>query len=136
MDLIFKQALTIGMFPSEKKKKKQYYTLLQKGDKQHLENYRPVPASYLWKTFLKDSYLMKCLVFLLANNLREPNQSGFKRGCSCINQLLPITHEIYSSFDDDLKLEVLSWIYLKPSIKFGMMGLHLNLTKTVSWMTR
>ena len=49
--------------------------------------------------FLKDSYLMKCLVFFLANNLLAPNQSGFKPGDSCINQLLIIIHEIYSSFD-------------------------------------
>ena len=29
-----------------------------------------------------------------------PNQSGFKPGDSCINQLLGITHEIYKSFDE------------------------------------
>ena len=38
--------------------------------------------------------------FFLANNLLAPNQSDFKPGDSCINQLLSITHEIYSSFDD------------------------------------
>ena len=37
--------------------------------------------------------------FFLANNLLAPNQSGFKPGDSCINQVLSITHEIYSSFD-------------------------------------
>ena len=42
---------------------------------------------------------MKCFVFFLANNLLAPNQSGFKLGNSCINQLVSITHEIYSSFD-------------------------------------
>ena len=29
------------------------------------------------------------------------NQSGFKPGYSCINQLLSITYEIYKSFDDE-----------------------------------
>ena len=38
--------------------------------------------------------------FFLANNLLAPNQSGFKPDDSCINQLLSISHEIYSSFDD------------------------------------
>ena len=38
--------------------------------------------------------------FFLANNLLAPNQSGFEPGDSCINQLLSIIHEIYSSFDD------------------------------------
>ena len=43
---------------------------------------------------------MQCLVFFLAYDLLAPNQSGFKPGNSCTNQLLSITHEIYSSFDD------------------------------------
>ena len=38
--------------------------------------------------------------FFLANNLLVHNQSGFKPCDSCINQLLTITDEIYSSFDD------------------------------------
>ena len=42
--------------------------------------------------------------FFLADNLIAPNQSGFKSGDSCINQLLSITHEIYSSFDDGFEV--------------------------------
>ena len=42
--------------------------------------------------------------FFLANNLLAPNQSGFKPGDSCINQLLSITHEIYSSCDDGFEI--------------------------------
>ena len=42
--------------------------------------------------------------FFLANNLLAPNQSGFKPGDSCINQLLSITHEICSSFDDGFEV--------------------------------
>ena len=38
--------------------------------------------------------------FFIANKLISSNQSGFKPGDSCINQLLSITHEIYKSFDD------------------------------------
>ena len=37
--------------------------------------------------------------FFLTNNLLAAKQSGFKPEDSCINQLLSITHEIYSSFD-------------------------------------
>ena len=32
--------------------------------------------------------------------LTDNNQSGFKGGDSCINQLFSITHEIYKSFDE------------------------------------
>ena len=37
--------------------------------------------------------------FFIENKLVSYSQSGFKLGDSCINQLLSITHEIYSSFD-------------------------------------
>ena len=35
----------------------------------------------------------------IQNNLIASNQSGFKPGESCINQLWLITHEIWKSFD-------------------------------------
>ena len=40
--------------------------------------------------------------FFIENKLISSSQSGFKPGDSCINQLLSITHEIYSSFDEGL----------------------------------
>ena len=47
---------------------------------------------------------MKCLVFLLENNLVLPNQSGFKPGDSCINQLFSITNEIFQSPDEEFEV--------------------------------
>ena len=38
------------------------------------------------------------------NKLTSSSQSGFKPGDSCINQLLSITHEIYSYFDEGLEV--------------------------------
>ena len=34
----------------------------------------------------------------------SPNQSGFRPGDYCVNQLLAITHEIYRSFDGGLEV--------------------------------
>ena len=42
--------------------------------------------------------------FFIENNLISSNQSGFKPGDSCINQLLSITHEIYESFNEGLEV--------------------------------
>ena len=42
--------------------------------------------------------------FFIANNLISKNQSDFRPGDSCINQLLSVTHEIYRSFDDNLEV--------------------------------
>ena len=44
--------------------------------------------------------LQQFIEFFIANELISSNQSGFKPGDSCINQLLSITHEIYKFFDD------------------------------------
>ena len=53
--------------------------------------------------------------FFIENKLISSNQSGFKPGDSCINQLLSITHEIYKSFD--VRLEVRS-VFLDISKAF------------------
>ena len=49
--------------------------------------------------------------FFTGNNLIPPNQSDFKPGELCINELLSITREIYKSFDD--RVEV-------PGVFFGI----------------
>ena len=40
------------------------------------------------------------LKFFIENELISSNQSGFKSGGSCVNQLVFITHEIYKSFEE------------------------------------
>ena len=50
------------------------------------------------KIFERLLYNHKFEIFI-RNDLISQNQSGFKPGDSCINQLLAITHEIYKSFD-------------------------------------
>ena len=37
--------------------------------------------------------------FIRTNHLISTDQSGFKPGNSCINQLLSITHAVFASFD-------------------------------------
>ena len=44
--------------------------------------------------------------FFEDHKLPNPCQSGFKKNDSCINQLLSITHEIYSAFNCNPSLEV------------------------------
>ena len=42
--------------------------------------------------------------FFIENKIISSNQSGFKQGDSCINQLLSITHEIFEYFDVGLEV--------------------------------
>ena len=52
--------------------------------------------------YLKDLFLMKCLTISPFNKLISKNQSGFQPGDSSINQLLSITQQIFTSFDNGL----------------------------------
>ena len=47
-------------------------------------------------------------VYFSANKLISKNQSVFQPGDSCINQLLAITHKIFTSFDNGLKVRIVS----------------------------
>ena len=43
--------------------------------------------------------------YFTENNLISENKSEFKHGDSCINQLLTITNDIFSSFGDNQKVK-------------------------------
>ena len=78
----------------------------KKGDKQLLENYRPVSLlPILGKVFEKILY-NNIFEYLQENNLLCENQSGFRRSDSCEYQLLSIVHEIYASFDCNRPFDV------------------------------
>ena len=55
--------------------------------------------------------------FLLEKRLLNPNQLGFRRSDSCVNQLLAITHEMFEAFGCNPPLEVRS-IFLDISKAF------------------
>ena len=68
--------------------------------------------------------------FFIENGLISQNQSGFKPGDSCINQLLSITHEIYKSFDDGWEVRGVFLDISKAFDKVGIKVYYLNLNKT------
>ena len=103
LELIFKQALTPCLFPSEWTKGN-IVSCYKKGDKQNLKNYRPVSLLPICGKIFERLIFNEMFSFFLSNNLLAPNQSGFKPGDSCINQLLSITHEICSSFDEGFEV--------------------------------
>ena len=103
LEIIFRQALLTGVFPSEWKKGN-IVPVHKKSDKQNIKNYRPVSLLPICGKIFERLIFNEMFKFFTSNNLISPNQSGFKPGDSCINQLLSITHEIYKSFDDGLEV--------------------------------
>ena len=67
--------------------------------------------------------------FSTANNLISPNQSGFRPGDSCINQLLAITYEIYKSFDEGCEVRGVFLAIYKAFDKVWHEGLLLKLNR-------
>ena len=122
LELIFKQALTTGVFPSEWKKGN-IVPCYKKAANKTLK----ITIQFLYflstENFLKDSYLMKCLLFIwltISYHLISLILNLVTLVLISFYQLLMIFTNLLMM---DLKLEVFSWIYLKPSIKSGMKGL-------------
>ena len=88
----------------------------KKGDKQNLENYRPISLLPVAGKMFERILYNNTYKFFTENNLISPNQSGFKPDDSCINQLLSITHEIYESFDNGLEVQGIFWTFQKHLI--------------------
>ena len=60
--------------------------------------------------------------FFIGNELISSNQSGFKAGDSCINQLLPVLMKSINLLMMDMKLEdksLAQWTYLKIKTKWS-----------------
>ena len=100
---IFKNCLKCGIFPDDWKKGN-IVPIFKKGDKQNIKNYRPVSLLPICSKIFERIIYDNMLKYFLDNNLITPKQSGFRPGDSCINQLLSITHDIFTSFDNGLEV--------------------------------
>ena len=99
LQLIFSQCIDTGSFPLEWKKDN-VAPFHKKGDKQCLKNYQPVSLLPICRKIFERLIFNERFRFLNESNLISSNQSGFKLGDSCINQLLSITYKIYKTCDD------------------------------------
>ena len=99
---------------------------IKKAIKKTAENYRPVSLLPVCGKVFERLIYNSLFEFFIENELLFSNQSDFKPGDSCINQLLPITHEICKSLMIDMKSEVFSFIYQKHLIKFGTIDSCMN----------
>ena len=95
----------------------------KKNDKQLVKNCRPISLLPICGKIFEHFIYNKLFHFFQENNLISPNQSGFKPGDSCINQLLAITHEIYKSFDNRYEVRGVLLHISKASDKVWHKGL-------------
>ena len=103
LQLIFNQCIDAGSFPL-KWKKASIVLIHKKGRDKCLKNYRPVSLLPIYGKILERLIFNEMFRFLIENNLVSSNQSGFKPGDPCNNQLLCVTHKIHKSFDDGFEV--------------------------------
>ena len=96
--LIFSSCMESDIFPAQWKMAN-VVPAYKRDDKQNVKNYRPVSLLPIFGKVFERLIYNEMSSFFIENDLISANQSGFKQGDSCINQLLSITHEIYQSLD-------------------------------------
>ena len=99
-------------------KKSNIVPVHKKGDKQLLENYRPVSLLPISRKVFEKILYNNIFEYLQENNLLCENHSGFRPSDSCEYQLLSIVHEIFALFDCNPPLDV-SAIFLDIPKAFG-----------------
>ena len=92
LKIIFDTALKSGIFP-------------EKENKNIFKNYRPISLLPVCGRIFEKCIYNSLYSYLESNDILSKSLSGFRKGDSCISQLLAITHEIYSNSDACPSLE-------------------------------
>ena len=107
LSIIFRNSLNSCIYPSIWKKAN-VIPVHKKNDKQCVNNYHPVSLLPVLEKFFEKLIFNEIYSSLDREKLLHATQSGFRPFGSCVNQLLTITHEIFSSFDCNPSPEVRS----------------------------
>ena len=99
LGLIYKECLGTGNFPMSWKKAN-VLPVHKKESRQLKKNYRPVSLLPICGKIFEKLIFDVMYKHICDNKLVTPNQSGFRQGDSTVNQLLYITHLIYTAFEE------------------------------------
>ena len=116
LSIIFRNSLKSSIYPTTWKKAN-IIPVHKKDDKQCVNNYRPVSLLPVFGKIFEKLIFNEIYSFLDREKLLNTKQSSFRPFDSCVNQLLTITHEIFSAYDCNPSLEVRS-IFLDISKAF------------------
>ena len=97
--LIHKKCLDTGRFPISWKKGN-VLLIHKKENNQLKKNYRPISLLPICGKIFEKLIFDLIYEYLFENQLFTSSQSGFRPGDSTVNQLLSITHAIYSAFEE------------------------------------
>ena len=101
---IFESVLKFGVYPG-KRKKANVIPVHKKESNNLMTNYKPISLLPVCGKIFEKCIYNSLYGYLQSNDILSKSQSGFRKGNSCISQLLAITHEIYSNVDAVPSLE-------------------------------
>ena len=116
LKMIFINCLRRSIFP-EIWKYANVVPVHKKNEENVKGNYHPISLLPIFGKILEKLIFDSLYSHLVSSNLLNPNQSGFRPGDSTINQLISITHTIFTAFDCNPPLDVRS-VYLDISKAF------------------
>ena len=98
LNIIFSNILSTSIYP-DLWKIANVTPVFKKGDKQLLQNYRPISLLPICGKIFEKIIFSNLYSYLTASRLITNNQSGFRPGDSTTNQLLYLVDEIHQAFD-------------------------------------
>ena len=101
---IFQFSLETGIIPSNWKRGNAV-PMYKKGNKNLINNYRPVSLLPIFSKIYEKYIYDKLYNYFEGNDWFSKSQFGFRKGDSCVSQLLFITHEIFKGFDANPSLD-------------------------------
>ena len=105
LKIIFEESLEKGIFP-DIWKKGNIIPAHKKEDKTLITNYRPISLLPIFEKIFERVIYNSLFNCFLSNKPFTPYQSGFLPGDSCIAELLSITQEIQTAFDENPTVDV------------------------------
>ena len=97
---IFKASLEEAVFP-EKLKIAKVIPVFKKGDKENIENYRPISILPVFSKALERIMYNRLYEYFVNNNLLHEHQFGFHINNSTEHAILQFTRNIAQNFDND-----------------------------------
>ena len=104
LKLVFESAIRSGHFP-DTWKKGIIIPVHKKESKNLVKNYRPISLLPVFGKMFEKIIYNNLYNYFQENQFLTEKQSGFRKGDSCISQLIAITHKIYKAFDGNPSLE-------------------------------
>ena len=103
---IFQASLDTGILPDDWRKAN-ISPIFKKGDRARAENYRPVSLTCVCCKILEHVLHSQVMKHLDEYNVLTKFQHGFRRGHSCESQLIQTMHDLCSSRDKRLQIDML-----------------------------